>query len=262
MQNGEAGPLTDLHTHILPGVDDGAADLGEALAMARAAVADGIRHLAATPHAFRSTPVLNPSDLRARVAALQRALAEQDIPLSIAPGAEMPLIVALPAQIDAGQYLTLNGSRYLLVEMPYFGLPGDLSNLLWQVQARGLVPILAHPERNAGLQRNPQRLRPMVERGLRLQITAASLEGLFGPEARRTARHLLQEGLVHIIASDAHPADLRPPRLSKAQALAAEIVGVEGAQRLVSENPAAILANGPLPEAPRPVRQRRWWRAG
>jgi len=259
MQNGEAGPLTDLHTHILPGVDDGAADLGEALAMARAAVADGIRHMAATPHVFRSATVLNPTDQRARVAALQCALAEQDIPLSITAGAEMPLLVALPAQIDAGQYLTINDSRYLLVELPYFGLPGDLANLLWQVQARGLVPILAHPERNADLQRGLRQLSRLVERGLRLQITAASLEGLFGPEAQRTARHLLQEGLVHAIASDAHPADLRLPRLSKAATLAAEIVGAEGAQRLVSENPAAILADGPLPEAPEPVRKRRWW---
>ena len=188
--------LTDLHTHILPGLDDGAADLAEAIAMAQAAAADGIVRLAATPHNLRLPSDAGRAELEAQAARLQEHLAARGIPLQVVAGAETALIPALPQQIDAGQVITLNRSRYLLVELPYMGLPARLEEIIFQVQARGLVPILAHPERNADLLRRPERLRALVERGMLVQVTAASLEA--APPGREPgARHRLRRPQPH-----------------------------------------------------------------
>ena len=235
--------LIDLHTHILPGVDDGAADPTAALDMARLAAADGIARLLATPHALRLDGGIDAAEVQGRVRTLQVAVAAAGLPLTVGYGAEMPLIAALPRQIDAGSYLSLNGSRYLLIEPPYYGLPGDWENLLWQVQMRGLTPVLAHPERHPQLAGDLKRLRRVVERGCLLQITSGSLEGLFGGQAQAAARRLLRESLVHLLASDAHNATSRPPHVAKAVALAAEIIGREAAFRLAGANALAVWEN-------------------
>ena len=229
--------------------------------MARVAVEEGIVRLAVTPHNLRWAPGIDRAALEQRLAELQGHLSAQGLPLEVVLGAEMALIPALPQQIDAGEFVSLNGSRYLLLELPYYGLPHKLEEIVSGVQVRGFVPILAHPERNADLQRHLERLHRMVERGLLVQITSGSLEGHFGRAARRAARRLLEASLVHAIASDAHNPYDRAPRLAKAQALAAEIVGPERAEALVSANPAAILRDEPLEvEPPTPPRRRfGWW---
>ena len=254
-----SAPLTDLHTHILAGLDDGAEDLAESLAMAAAAAADGIRRLAATPHSLRCPPGTDAPALEARAADLERHLQAAGLPLTVVAGAETGLIPALPRQIDAGAVVTLNRSRYLLLELPYVGLPARLDDLIVQVSSRGLVPILAHPERNAELARRPQLLHTLVGLGLVVQITSGSLEGIFGRAVERAARRLLEAGLVHVIASDAHDPYARPPRLSQARALATRIVGPERAQALVAANPAAILDDRPLEVEPPPPLPRRLW---
>jgi len=254
--------LIDLHTHILPGIDDGARDLSEALAMARVALQEGIVCLAATPHSLRWPAGTNRAALEARAAALEQALRSQELPLTVVAGAETALLAALPWQIAAGEAIPLNRSRYLLLELPCVGPIPHLEEILFQVQARGLVPILAHPERAEGLASQHGRLRRLVQQGLLLQLTAGSLEGSFGPAVRRTAQRFLAEGLVQIIASDAHNAGGRAPRLRRAQELAARIVGPDRALAMVSTTPAAILADRPLeiepPEGPR--RRWFWWR--
>lgn len=253
--------LTDLHTHILPGVDDGAVDLAEATEMARAALADGIRTLAATPHNLRLPPGTGPAALETRLAALQRHLEAEGLPLRVVLGAEVALIAALPQQIDAGVVPALNGSRYLLLELPFDEAPVPIEELIFQVQVRGYVPILAHPERSPAFVRRPDALRPLVERGALVQITGASLVGAFGREAQAAARCLLEANLAHVIASDAHDATHRPPRLAQAEALAARILGAARAHALVAANPAAILADQPLDvEPPRPPARRWFWR--
>ncbi len=256
-----AAEPADLHTHILPGLDDGAADLAEAMAMARIAEEDGLLCLVATPHSLQWPPGTCLEVLEAKVMAMERLLAREGIDLAVVAGAEMVLIPALPQQIDAGEAVTLNRSRYLLLEFLNNRLPPRLDEALFQVQVRGLVPILAHPERNPELQRRPGDLRRLVERGALVQITAASLEGRFGPAAEGAARRFLAENLVHVIASDAHSAEDRPPRLGPAHELAAAIVGPDRARALVADNPAAILADVPLKvEPPAPPRRRWFWR--
>lgn len=254
----EGPALTDLHTHILPGLDDGAASLDDAADMAGAALEDGISRLAATPHSLRWAPGIGRAALEAKVQALTQSLAARGLGVTVVPGAEMALISSLPQQIDAGEAVTLNGSRYLLVELPLTGLPPRLEDILFQVRVRGLVPILAHPERSTDLRRDLRLLRRLVERGLLLQVTAGSLEGRFGAGPQGFACRLLRERLVHVIASDAHDPRDRSPRLTRAQAVAARVVGPEEALALVATNPARILDDLPLElEPPRPPR--RWF---
>lgn len=252
--------LTDLHCHILPAIDDGATDLEQSTAMARVALAEGITRLAATPHNLRWPPGTDRAALEARIAALTEHLAGQGLNLSIVAGAENVLLPAVPQQLDAGDLVRLNGSQYILLEPPAMGLPHGLEEIIFQVQVRGYVPILAHPERNDDLQRQPDRLRGLVERGMLVQITAGSLEGHFGAAAERAAQRLLEGNLVHVIASDAHGAHGRAPRLARARDLAARIVGPERAQAMVAGNPAAILDDLSLDlELPQPVQRRRWF---
>ncbi|HOG45490.1 MAG TPA: capsular biosynthesis protein [Anaerolineae bacterium] len=256
-----AARLTDLHCHILPDVDDGPADLAGALGLARAALDDGIATVAATPHNLMWRRGLSCATLEARVAELQRCLEEHGLSLRVVPGAETALITALPQQIDAGQAAPLNHSRYLLVEPPPWGPPPPLQDLIFQVQVRGLVPILAHPERNDALARRLDLLQSLVERGTLVQITAGSLEGAFGQAPQEAAWRMLAAGLVHVIATDAHDTSRRPPRLSKAEALAATVIGAERAHALVAANPAAILNDQQLELEPPPPPQKhpRWF---
>ncbi len=257
-----ASPLTDLHTHILPGVDDGAADLAEALDMARAALADGIHTMAATPHHLHLPPGMDGAALAARVAALQCRLELEGLPLRVVAGVEAALIAALPQQLDAGLICPLNGSRYLLLEPPVNCLCAQVQELVFQVQVRGYTPILAHPERSAAFAHDAEGLYALVERGVLVQITAASLEGGFGHAVQEMARRLLRARLVHVIASDAHDAHYRPPRLSHAEVLAAGLIGDERAHALVATNPAAILAGRPLEvEPPQPLVRWPWQRS-
>jgi protein-tyrosine phosphatase len=240
-------PLIDLHTHLLPGVDDGAAGTDEAIAMAQLAQAEGIGTLVATPHALRWPGTLGPAAVARRVADLQALSAAAGVHVQLLAGAEMVLIAALPAQIDAGQAVPLNGSRYLLVECPYGVFPPHWPDLMEQVLSRGYIPILAHPERYPELPQQMRALSTLVEQGMLTQVTGGSLLGAYGRGAQRAARVLLRAGLVHVLASDAHDAADRAPLLRKPLAEAARLVGEERARALASANPAAILADLPIP---------------
>ncbi|MDR7551277.1 MAG: CpsB/CapC family capsule biosynthesis tyrosine phosphatase [Armatimonadota bacterium] len=200
--------LVDMHCHILPGVDDGARTWEDSLAMARAAVAAGVTHLVATPHHMEGT-FDNP---RARVLALvgdlRDRLAEAAIALEVFPGCEAYISPDLPARVQSGEVTTLNdGGRYLLVELPYVEIPPWAEEVLFQLQVQGITPVLAHPERNRGLQGSPDILKRWIERGVVAQVDAASLGGAFGEGAKRAARRMLEARLVHVAGSDAHRAE-------------------------------------------------------
>jgi len=235
--------MIDLHSHILSGLDDGSATPAESLELARSAVADGIRVLAATPHVRDDYPT-EPVAMEAGVAALRAALGEAAIPLELLPGGEVALerLDRLGAEERARFGLGGNPS-YLLVEFPYYGWPIDLGERLLRLQVEGVTPVLAHPERNADVQERPERLEAAVSAGALIQVTAGSLEGNVGRAARRAARRLLALELVHVIASDAHSPLVRSAGLSRARAA----VGDEGlAAYLLEEAPAQILAGEPV----------------
>jgi protein-tyrosine phosphatase len=245
--------VIDLHSHLLPGIDDGAPDLEHALELARAAADQGTRVLAATPHLRADFPDVRPDELPRRCDEIRAAIADAGIEVEVVQGGEAGVMWAVNASDDelrAGSY----GARGndLLVETPYGPLNDMFESLLFTLPKRGYRLLLAHPENNPTFQRSPERLRELVDRGVLLQVTARSL---IRPDHKRGARALaealVREGHVHVLASDAHSGrQLRPPALGAGAAAAAELVGERRARWLVQDAPAAILAGEPLPEPP------------
>ena len=234
--------MLDLHVHILPGFDDGARDSDTSLLMARLGEKDGITHLAATPHIIAGSYSRSREEILEAVDSLNQTLADHDVAVKVLPGGEYRLEPELPRKLAAGELLTLNDTgRYLLVELPATFVPGFTSSVLYELQLQGITPVIAHPERNAGLAREPELLGEMVGRGILTQITAGSLTGKFGREAHRAAMLFLDRGWGHIIASDAHSANGRIPMLSAAVGVVSEHIGQDAADLLVRENPRRII---------------------
>lgn len=244
--------MIDIHCHILPGVDDGATDLAEASAMAKAAAADGIAEIVATPHWTERERLAAP-EWRSRFAELGSELESLHLPIRIHLGAELPLEPDLPSLAARGTLPTLAGGPYVLVEPPFTMLPGYVEQILFELQALGLRPIVAHPERCATLQMGLRRLFVLVGRGVLVQLNAGSLTGHYGGRAQSVARELLRQGLAHVIASDGHDSTGRPPLLSPALAEAAQIIGEAGTRLLVIDNPTAILAGRLVTAPPTPT---------
>jgi protein-tyrosine phosphatase len=253
--------MIDLHAHILPAVDDGPVNMEEALAMARLAAADGIRTMVATPHSGDWQPALSATSLRSRVVQLQAVLDREAVALTVVMGMEVYLDPDTAWRAVQGSALCLGETKYLLVELPLHEYPSYTEQALFELQARGFRPILAHPERNAVLAREPARLVPLVERGILAQVTAGSLAGRFGRHVLAAAELLLEHRLVHVIASDAHGFGARSPVMSVGVAAAAALVGAERARAMVTTIPAAILAGqeiGAEPPLPLTTRRRSW----
>jgi protein-tyrosine phosphatase len=247
--------VIDLHTHVLPGVDDGAPDVEAARALAADAAAGGVAVMAATPHLRSDHPRVVASELAGRVAALRAALS--GVPIELVVGAEVDLERALIADGDELR-LASYGQRGtdLLVETPYGGLPPSFEDLLFRIAARGYRILLAHPERNRDFQREPRRLAALAERGTLVQVTAASLaEGRRRSATRRFAHALVQEGVAHVIASDDHGGGWRATLAAGVSAAAR--TAPARAQWMVTDAPAAILAGAPLPPPPAQRARRR-----
>jgi protein-tyrosine phosphatase len=236
--------VIDLHSHILPGLDDGVRTLEEARELARAAVAEGTTTIAATPHVRDDHPT-TPEQMEAGVAALRADFAEQSIELEVIHGGEIDLEALRSLSGDDIRRFTLGQTgRYLLVEFPYAAWPLSLEATLFELQLAGVVPVLAHPERNPDVQAEPERLRELVDAGALVQVTAASLDGRGGHAAKRTAAQLVRRGLVHVLASDAHAPEIRSVGLTQARDA---VVDAELAWYLTEAAPAAIAAGKPLP---------------
>jgi protein-tyrosine phosphatase len=243
--------MIDLHAHILPGIDDGPRNLEGSVALARAAVAEGTRVLAATSHIDHSFG-LTPADLAPAVDAVRARLAEEGIPLQVVAGGEIS-IARLPELHDEDLLaLRLGGGPTLLVEAPLMPFAGDLEGLVFALQVRRHRVLLAHPERSPMFLRRPERLATLVNQGVLVQITAGSLLGDFGEPVRRFTIRLLADGLAHVIASDAHDDVRRPPGVRDAFAIAeSDLPGAGLLESWMSEEvPAAVLEGGPMPERP------------
>jgi len=240
--------MIDIHTHILPATDDGARDLNEALSMARLAVQDGITHMFATPH-HKSFQILSRQEVAERVANLQNNLETADIELTLLPGYEVRLEPDLFEDWAKETAGPLGHSRYVLAE-PYFNhYDHHTDELLFELFERGYHPVMAHPERIGPIQQDLRLIEPFLKRGGLTQITSHSLTGYHGERARQVARTMLKEGLVHIIASDAHHAYRRTPTLSEGLKLAAAIVGEAQATAMVTTTPLALVTDQPMTAA-------------
>jgi protein-tyrosine phosphatase len=242
--------LIDLHSHVLPGLDDGAADLAEALDICRAAAADGIEVIAGTPH-VRHDHTTTADGMEAALAQVQEAAAGI---IRVVGGGEVDLNELSRPPEELRRFALAGNPAFLLVETPHVGWPLDLPEQLFRLRVQGVTAVLAHPERNAEVQSRPELLEPVVAGGALTQLTAATLDGRWGPRAGACARTLLDRGLAHLIASDAHTPNVRAVGMSAAAAA----VGDEALARwLTVDVPGAIVDGSPLPERPAPSGRRR-----
>lgn len=242
--------MIDLHCHILPGIDDGAPDLAVSLAMARCAVLDGIRVTACTPHIYPGLYENNRDGIAAAVAELQVKLREADIDLELVIGADTHLAPDLLGAIREGRVPTLNHSRYLLLEPPHHSVPPRFEESVFQLRAAGIVPVITHPERLSWIEEHYSTFERMARGGAWMQITSGSLTGRFGKRPKYWGERMLDEGLVHLLATDSHHIDRRPPLLGEGRDAAARRVGEEEAWHLVRTRPRGILDDVPAESLP------------
>ena len=259
--------MIDLHCHLLPGIDDGAPDLAVALAMARCAVADGIQVSACTPHIYPGLYENSKAGIEAAMLAFQTQLQAEGIALELCLGADTHLTPTLVADLRAGLIPTLAGSRYFLLEPPHHVAPPRFEDSVFQLMAAGYVPVITHPERLSWIESHYEIFDRLAHTGAWMQLTAGSLTGRFGRRPRYWAERMLDEGLVDIIATDAHHIDKRAPLLAEGRDAAAQRVGSDEAWHMVSTRPRGILADAApqsLPQrpqrAPAPIKSDSLWR--
>lgn len=239
--------MVDLHCHILPGLDDGAANMEESVAMAESAVADGVTHVVATPHSSNEYR-FDFSQVRELRKELQAKVGDR---LTIATGCDFHLN---PENLELlrknpRQYC-INQRDFLLLEFNEFSIPPSMDQTLHEIQLAGLRPIITHPERNAILRSRSERLKKWVRQGCFAQVTGGALTGGFGASARQDALRWIGEGVIHFVASDAHNTRTRPLRLQPAYDLIVDRFGQERARALFQDNPLAAFEGRELPYVP------------
>lgn len=228
--------MIDIHSHILPGIDDGALNLDTSLAMAKIAVKDGICAMFATPH-IQWGQEISPEQIKKQTAELNSILVDHKIPLTIYAGAEVPM----GPEICSWRSHWLHNGPYILVEFPHSHIPTHARDYLYALQCEGLIPIIAHPERNGAVMQSPDLLVELVSTGCLTQITAESVTGEMGTQVQHCCHYLLREKVVHFLATDCHSTGFRKPLLKKAHKIVGRIVGKKQADSLVSKHPEAVI---------------------
>lgn len=279
--------MIDLHIHILSGLDDGAKTVEEAIRMCLVSFRDGVRTIVAAPHTLNGVYLNDRETVLSKVRDLNKALTERgfqyvesgiqnpdkaiqnperaifdsksetslnsELSFRVLPGADVHFSQDIPRLLDQGEVTTIgDGGRFLCLEFPHQGIPYGAEGVLFQLMARGIIPVISHPERNLEIARRPQRYFEMVRAGCLGQVTAMSITGEFGPEAKTVVEKLMKKRLVHFIASDAHAAEGRDPVLSRARRQAEKIMGEKESWKMVKDYPRAVL-EGKRPDVPDPI---------
>lgn len=250
--------MIDLHSHILPAVDDGSQDWDTSLAMMAIAEEAGTKIIVATPHShefWSPKPSASPSELVPQLVKEANQRAQQaGLQIAVLPGQECMIAHDLVADLKTGKWLTLGTSRTVLLEFPFSMWPNFVDSMVFDLQVAGYTILLAHVERYKAVQNDPNLLLPLIERGVYTQINTTSILGRFGARAEKTAQQLLEHNLAHVIASDAHTTRGRRPGLQKARDQAATWIGEAAANKMCSETPQALV-RGEAPPVPtaRPV---------
>jgi protein-tyrosine phosphatase len=238
--------LIDIHSHILPGVDDGARTMEEAIAMLKMAVADGVTTQVLTPHIHIGRFNNTLATLAKQFFNFRSRLRAEGIPITLKLSAELRIGPEIMPIINNQQIPWLgsdNGVKTLLLEFPPREVPFGSEHLIRWLQKKNIRPVIAHPERNREFQQHPEKLEPFIDIGCPLQVTASSLTGRFGQGPQKLAIRLLKEGKVDVIASDCHNLKSRPPNLSEGLREAAKIVGESAANAMVHELPRQLITN-------------------
>lgn len=239
--------MVDIHCHILPDFDDGAADLEDALAMARIAAASGITDIIATPHFPGEEASLHRlTTLLARYRELKAAMEADSIPVNLHPGCEVLCLPATPRLARERKLPTLGGTNYLLCEFYFNESALYMNEMLRTLSSYGYRIVVAHPERYEAVQRNPRMAEDWFRQGYVLQMNKGSILGAFGTRVQTAAGRLLDQGLYHIIASDAHSPAHRTPNMRRLRRHLADRCPEEYIRVLLEENPARLLRNGDM----------------
>lgn len=247
--------MIDFHCHLLPGIDDGAANWTESLAIAGCLQRAGFTGAIATPHYLAGYLTPEKSKIKTLVDELRNRLADAGIELNVFPGSEVQICPELPELVGRGEVLTINDSgRYLLVEMPFGELPLCTDQVIFQLKLNGVTPIIAHPERNSIFSAEPERLLELVRGGCLLQVNIGSFCGFFGGKAERTARNLARYGMVHFFGSDLHRSKDAEQVLKALPAALGCLDGPEAVGELTKQRPEQVLAGAEvavsIPENP------------
>lgn len=236
--------MIDLHCHMLPGIDDGARNMVDALGMARMAVKEGTTSVVLTPHVYDGVYKNPLSEVIPVYHQLKVALAEADLPLTLHLGGEVHMSEHVPDLLERGELPFVgqyNGERIVLLEMPHGFVPAGAVKFVEWLRSKSIRPLIAHPERNKDVMRSPEKLNPFVALGCGLQVTAGSLTGNFGAQAQRLSWQILERNLCFCVASDGHNQAARPPVLKSAYEAVLNRLGFEKADRLFRSNVLSIL---------------------
>jgi len=219
--------MIDIHSHILPGVDDGAQTEADSIEMAREAVEQGIHTIIATPHHRNGKYENSRANIEKQVDILNGLFANEAIPLTVLPGQEVRINGDMIDDLDSGELLPLHQTKYLFVEFPSGHIPRYAKQMLFDIQVAGYTPIIVHPERNRELMEHPDRLYEIVRKGALTQVTAASVVGKFGKKIQKFTHQLIEANLTHFIASDAHNTTTRGFCMQAAFQMVKEQYGIE-----------------------------------
>jgi len=237
--------MYDIHSHLLPGIDDGAANLEQSLALARHAVADGITHMVVTPHIQPDVYENNRVSIMAAFKCFQAGLIKDAIPLHIAMAAEMrlcPEILPMIEKDDIPLFEAIDGRKTMLLELPHSHVPMGTDQMISWLLKQDIDVLIAHPERNKELMRKQDKIALLHDLGCQFQITARSVIGGFGEPSEQVAEYILKQGWCDVLASDAHNLQHRPPELSRAEQVAAKIIGELDAAKLTHTTPQSMVA--------------------
>jgi protein-tyrosine phosphatase len=252
--------MIDLHCHILPGIDDGAQDLSESIKMAKKAVEQGIHTIVATPHHLNNKYENLKQSIIDRVEELNRALIQEKIDLKILPGQETRIYGEMVEGYEIGEILPINNTPYLLVEFSSSHVPRFTDKLFYDLQMKGLVPVIVHPERNQEIIERPDVLYQLVKKGALTQVTAASVCGDFGKKIKKFSMQLIEANLTHFIASDAHNTSNRTFKMKEAFGVIQEKYGTDMVY-LFEENAELVLeGNHVYKEAPERIKKKKFFK--
>ncbi len=251
--------MIDIHTHIIPALDDGPPDMETSVGIGRLAASEGITAMISTSHSEEGAAV-GYQGMNKRLDEVRAAWGEEGLNIRLELGLEIFLQPSTPAELKSGRVWPLAGSKYVLVELPYQPWPAYAEPTLFDLQLEGYVPILAHPERYTAIQADPNLMYSLAERGVLAQVTAGALLGQQGDVARRCAEVLVRHNLVQILSSDTHGVTerKRTPALKAALGVVESLAGPDAAYAMVQTNPAAVLSDGSLVPDPVHVEPRKW----
>lgn len=233
--------MIDIHSHILPGVDDGARSIEESIKILQKAADAGVTTIVATPHVLEVPSKSEWQEVSNVFNGLKQKIVQENIHIEMILGAELFISPDLPQNIEENRELCINNGSYVLLELPVLEIPSFTEQIIFELLIKGIQPIVAHPERYFEIQKDDTKFSKLVKRGVLTQLNSGSLMGIYGKRVQKTARILLKHNLIHMIASDIHSIPDGSYPLSQGVNIAAEVVGMKKAMNMATSIPKKII---------------------